>query len=232
MKIISNNASENSALALTAYQEFLRILEGLGKTQDTVTIGLSGGSSLLAFYRVFGEKFGRIDGALRPKIRFAFLDERLVPLDHADSNYRLLYEVLFERLLVDGLIASEQIYAVKTELENPELEYFSRVPHIDIGLFGVGPDGHIASLFPQHMGLQNTSKGYIEIGDSPKPPSHRISVSKNFVQSIPIVFLFFMGEAKREVYAHFLDKNILPTQIPAKYVLFGASVTVVTDLVV
>lgn len=58
-----------------------------------------------------------------------------MPLDHADSNYRLLYEVLFERLLEDELIASEQICAVKTEIENPELEYFSRVPHIDIGLF-------------------------------------------------------------------------------------------------
>lgn len=76
-----------------------------------------------------------MDRALRTKIRFAFLDERIVPLNHADSNYRLLNEVIFERLLTERLMVNEQICSVKTEIENSELEYFSRVPHIDIGLF-------------------------------------------------------------------------------------------------
>lgn len=86
----------------------------------------------------------------RKKIRFAFLDERLVPLDHPDSNYRLLSEALFAPLLEKNLLSEEQILAVRTDVINPTTEYSSRVSQIDIGLFGAGPDGHIASLFPNH----------------------------------------------------------------------------------
>lgn len=136
------------------------------------------------------------------------MDERLVPLDNPESNYRLISEIFFVPLLEKNLIKTGQILAVQTMGKNSEKDYTNRVPFMDIGLFGSGPDGHIASLFPHHPGLQDISNGFILIHDSPKPPSDRISVSIPYIQNIPMVFIFFIGEGKREAYEQFLDKNI------------------------
>lgn len=126
------------------------MLQTIGEKQSTVTVGLSGGTSLLPFYETLRNSFSSVDANLRQKIRFAFLDERFVPLDHSDSNYRLLSEVFFTPLLEKHLLSARQILPVRTDVINPTTEYSSRVPQIDIGLFGAGPDGHIASLFPNH----------------------------------------------------------------------------------
>ncbi|EKD30255.1 MAG: hypothetical protein ACD_78C00106G0002, partial [uncultured bacterium (gcode 4)] len=169
-------------LAREAVWVFLLMLQTIGEKQSTVTVGLSGGTSLLPFYETLRNSFSSVDANLRQKIRFAFLDERFVPLDHSDSNYRLLSEVFFTPLLEKHLLSARQILPVRTDVINPTTEYSSRVPQIDIGLFGAGPDGHIASLFPNHPWLRERSEGYILVHDSPKPPSDRISVSVPYVQ--------------------------------------------------
>ena len=202
----------------------------MGEKQSIVTIGLSGGTSLLSFYGNLRDSFSSIDVKLRKKIRFVFLDERLVLLDHPDSNYRLLSEVLFVPLLEKNLLSDKQILSVRTDMTDPATEYSLRVPSVDIGFFGVGPDGHIASLFPHHRGLQNKSDGYIFIHDSPKLPSDRISVSVSFIQNISSVFIFFIGEKKREAYNRFLDTSTSKEQCPAKYLLGCTDCMIVTDL--
>ncbi|MDD5377142.1 MAG: 6-phosphogluconolactonase [Candidatus Gracilibacteria bacterium] len=227
MKIISSHEKEK--LASLAFTSFLEQLHSF-RNQRHLIIGLSGGTSLLAFYEALRNFFPFLEPELRKKIRFVFLDERLVPLDHPDSNYRLLSGILFAPLLEKKLLSEEQIFAVRTDITDPVMEYFSRVPHIDIGLFGVGPDGHIASLFPNHPGLQDKNNGYIMVHDSPKPPSDRISISIPYVRKICSVFVFFIGEGKREAYERFLDTSIREEQCPAKYLLGCEDCVVVTDL--
>lgn len=209
---------------------FFRSVQTMGENQESVVIGLSGGTSLLLFYEAMRDNFPSLETRLRSKIRFVFLDERLVPLDHPDSNYRLLSETLFAPLLENNLLEREQILTVRTDMTDSAVEYSSRVPRIDIGLFGAGPDGHIASLFPNHPGLQDESEGYILVHNSPKPPSDRISVSVPYVQRIPSVFLFFIGEGKRGAYNQFLDPSIKEEQCPARYLLACENLVVVTDL--
>lgn len=227
MKIISSREKEKLAqITLTSFLERLYSMEN----QDSITVGLSGGTSLLSFYEVLRDYFPSLEPEFREKIRFAFLDERIVPLHHPESNYRLLSEILFAPLLGKHLLSEKQIFAVRTDIANPEKDYTRRVPRIDIGLFGVGPDGHIASLFPHHSGLQDENEGYISIHDSPKPPSDRISVSVPYLRKIPSVFLFFIGEGKKEAYERFLDVSISKEQCPVKYLLMSGEVLVVTDL--
>lgn len=69
---------------------------------------------------------------LRQKIQFAFLDERLVPPDHPDSNYHQVSDLLLTPLLQKGFLLPEQVLAVRTDIPAPEAEYSVRVPHIDI----------------------------------------------------------------------------------------------------
>ena len=176
------------------------------------------------------DRFPSVPAGIREKIRFVFLDERLVPPDHADSNYRLLSEILFVPLLAGRLVSPEQVVAVRTDVPHPEREYSDRVPVIDIGLFGVGPDGHVASLFPNHPGLRDDTGRYVRILTSPKPPPDRISVSVRTVLGIPSVFAFFMGEGKREAYGRSSDPHITKEQCPVKYLLTIKDCTVVTDL--
>lgn len=217
-------------LVSEAIQVFFRTVQTMGENQESVVIGLSGGTSLLSFYEAMRDNFPSLETRLRQKIRFAFLDERLVPLDHSDSNYRLLSEILFAPLLENHLLEREQILAIHTDVTDPEVEYSSRVPRIDIGLFGAGPDGHIASLFPNHPGLQDRSEGYILVHASPKPPSDRVSASVSLVQKISSAFLFFIGEGKRDAYNRFLDASIPKEQCPVKYLLASENLVVVTDL--
>lgn len=61
---------------------------------------------------------------------------------------------------------------------------------IDIGIFGLGPDGHIASLFPGHPALDVQTEGYIRIHEAPKLPPERISLTALSVEDIPHTCLF------------------------------------------
>jgi 6-phosphogluconolactonase len=105
-----------------------------------------------------------------------YVDERLVPLTHTDSNHLAALTHLYP-------IEGAQIETVKTELgeEEAAAEYEARIvgmygksPRFDLVLLGLGPDGHTASLFPGHKLLNAT--GYVAaLSDSPKPPSERVT---------------------------------------------------------
>lgn len=220
---------EKEILTSQALSIFLGELSSLAM-EDSITIGLSGGTSLVSFYEALRESYALIQKDLRDKIRFAFLDERLVPLDDPESNYRLLSRILFTPLLEKKLITRTQILPVQTGVTHPDEHCTKEVPKIDIGLVGVGPDGHIASLFPNHPGLSESGDRFIVIHNSPKPPTDRISVSVPYIQKIPKIFLFFIGESKRGAYKEFLNPETPPKQCPAKYLYSSKDITVVTDL--
>lgn len=126
-----------------------------GEKQHRVAVALSGGSTPRPVYELLaGDEF-------RPripwnKIHFFWGDERLVPLDHPESNYRLAREALLARVLVprENIHPISVYMAPRQASENyeQELRHFFRtrkgVPSFDLILLGVGADGHTAALFP------------------------------------------------------------------------------------
>lgn len=246
--------------------EFLLALESL-VLQETILLGLSGGNSLDIFYSYIWEHFREIPAFLREKVRFCLLDERIVPVNHPDSNEGQLRQKFLMKLIEEGSINESQILGISSYLslaipatkvqesipwENVGIQnsgtldsvinmewqerqqslvntYSQIVPRIDIALFGVGWDGHIASLFPHHPLLCSLEQGYLEITDSPKLPAHRITVSPMMVRSIPYVFVAFM-RGKEEVLAAFKNRSILWEACPVKIFLQSENLVMMSDI--
>ena len=86
--------------------------------------------------------------------------------------------------------------AFAAELErSASLEAHAPVPHVDVLMLGVGPDGHVASLFPHSPALYDT-RTVVGVEGSPKPPPRRISLTLRTIQSADEVWLVAAGTSK------------------------------------
>ena len=152
------------------------------------------------------------------KWRVILADERLVSSSHADSNLKSLKECFLDKVP----IPTDKIYGIDESLlsnENSWMdiaeEYQQRVFSssvledrrrkggylLDCVLLGFGPDGHTASLFPNHELLQDESgKLVLGIMDSPKPPPQRITLSMYCLNQMSRNVVFVgAGESKAPV---------------------------------
>ena len=159
------------------------------------TLVLAGGSTPRRAYELLAEMpdvgWGRIT--------VLFGDERCVPADHADSNYRMAREALLDR------VAPATVHRMPGELGPDEgAELYSPVvaslAPLDFVLLGVGEDGHTASLFPGHPALN--AKGWaLGIHDSPKPPPERVTLTLPVLRTARRVLILATGAGKADAVA-------------------------------
>ncbi len=137
-----------------------------------------------------------------------FADERFVPLTHAESNYRLVREALFDH----APIPSNQIIPMSETVGDTEsaaaiYQQMMRAifhtlpnqwPRFDCILLGMGPDGHTASLFPDHPLLDESTRWVAPIHDSPKPPPARITFTLPLINAARHVVFVVTGANKAE----------------------------------
>jgi len=90
----------------------------------------------------------------------------------------------------------------------------SDVPEFDVELFGMGPDGHIASLFPEHPGVYEEDPAVIAVHNSPKPPPDRLSFTFRTVQNAREVWVVAAGGEKAAA-AHMALSGAGRVQVPA-----------------
>ncbi len=88
----------------------------------------------------------------------------------------------------------------------------------DIALFSAGEDGHIGGLFPEHEMFLSENDWFVETNKSPKPPSHRMSMSRRHVLGLKGAIVVFFGEAKQDAFKRFLDRTTQAKQCPARLV--------------
>jgi 6-phosphogluconolactonase len=72
-------------------------------------------------------------------------------------------------------------------------------PRLDLVLLGVGPDGHVCSLFAGHPGLARRDRAVAVIEDSPKPPPRRLTLTLPVVAGAALVVVVALGRAKAEI---------------------------------
>lgn len=182
-------------------------------------VALTGGSMGAAMLQALAEhpELGRVDWA---RVRLLWGDERWVPAGHAERNDLLADESLFTTVRFDpALVHRMPPSDAGLSLEEAAAEYARLVAGlgpIDIVLNGVGPDGHIASLFPGRDDLlrdEPETPAAIAVRDSPKPPPERITLTLPVMRAADRVWLSAAGGEKAPVVARILSQD--PAPLPA-----------------
>jgi 6-phosphogluconolactonase len=154
-------------------------------------------------------------------------DERFLPAGHPDRNETQARAVLLDKLPLDAarvhpmppsdgdfgdnVDAAAAGYAA--ELATAVGASSSEVPGVpafDVLMLGVGPDGHVASLFPGHPGFAVRTGTVIAVRESPKPPPIRISLTLPALQAAREAWLLAGGEGKTEAVTRALSGETLP----------------------
>ncbi|HEX7774111.1 MAG TPA: 6-phosphogluconolactonase, partial [Pyrinomonadaceae bacterium] len=143
---------ENSReLALGAAEHFVELAQ-----KDFFTVALSGGSTPKVLYQVLAEEFR--EQVPWSNTHFFWSDERHVPPDHPDSNYRMAHEALLSRVPVPESNV-HRVHGENPSAQKAADEYEKIiVPRLDLILLGLGADGHTASIFPGSEVLHETKR--------------------------------------------------------------------------
>ena len=151
------------ALSRAAAGEFVALARDAVERRGRFTVALSGGSTPRGVYALLAspERRAEVDW---DRVEFFWGDERAVPPDHPDSNYKMAFDALLESLAMSPARV-HRIRAELADLEEAARDYqleIARVfgvapaappPAFDLILLGMGPDGHTASLFPYSEAL-------------------------------------------------------------------------------
>jgi 6-phosphogluconolactonase len=150
-----------------------------------------------------------------------YADERLVPLDHEDSNHRLVKAEILDKIPAE--LGQPKVFTIDVkylddaqeladQYEQTLVSVFAardsvRLPMFDLLLLGCGPDGHTCSLFPGSPLLRETEAWILKIEDSPKPPPKRITLSLPVVtHGIKIAFVA-TGGGKKNIMKDIFDRD-------------------------
>ena len=198
-------------------------LAGLSiREKGTFALALAGGTTPRRVYELLAgaEAGGGVDW---PNVHVFFGDERMVPPDHADSNYRMAQESLLSRVpippenvhRIDGLgDAAASASAYESELRG--LFDGEEWPRLDLVLLGMGDDGHTASLFPGTEALREdrlwVAPNWVE-----KLGAWRVTLTAPAINAARHVLFLVNGAGKaarlREVLAGARDPSRLPSQL-------------------
>jgi 6-phosphogluconolactonase len=178
---------------------------------------LAGGSTPKAMYGVLARDYAdRIDWS---RVHVFFSDERTVPPDHEDSNYKMASEVLLDHVPVGSVhrIRGELPPDEAAKAYEEELRTFFRtedVPRFDLILLGVGRDGHTASLFPETSALEVHDR-WVVANPVLKLDTIRITLTVPVINAARAVVFLVAGEDKAEALGKILEGGADPRAYPA-----------------
>ena len=189
-----------------------RIVEGL-KNHEVFHLALTGGSLGIrvaeGLVSAWNEEPGKYSG-----LHVWWSDERFVPEMSEERNALPVIAKLDDDSLVHihQALPSDSHVNVETAAKRYSADLFGI--DMDLVILGLGPDGHVASLFPGQW-HENEERAAISVSDSPKPPSQRVSFSMSKINSSRAIWLIVNGAGKREAVAKIVARDV---SIPATYV--------------
>lgn len=171
-------AGDAEAAARTTAERVAAVIAEARSERGVAHISLAGGHTPARAYRILARHVDDWSG-----VHFWFGDERCVPLDDADSNYKMVVDDLLAgaaqppptihpvtEATLDGATAAA---AYEQELRD---ELGGEIPRLDLALLGLGEDGHTASLFPDDPVLDEQTRLCVPVHGT-KPPFDRISLT-------------------------------------------------------
>lgn len=233
-KIICTVKETPDELAHLAAERFSSITAHAAEQRGVARIAISGGSTPKAAFGLWAsEQQPYRSRTPWDKLELYWVDERCVPPDHAESNYRMTREAMLSLVPIDPL----RIFRIEGELD-PEVaaaRYESAIrnnlrlegaelPRFDLVQLGMGEDGHTASLFP-HTDAINELGRLVVPNHVPQKDAWRVTLTWPVINNAAEVFFLIEGAAKAEVLRDVLlgayDPDLLPSQLirPASGVL-------------
>jgi 6-phosphogluconolactonase len=199
---------------------FMESYEQSIQKRGSFSVVLSGGRTPKPLY----ENLSRIEKIRWDKVHVFWGDERLVPPDHSDSNYRLAYDTLFSKIS----IPDENIYRIKGELspkdaavdyQNILTRYFeAHEKKLDLILLGMGTNGHTASLFPGTDALLESTR-WVVPNFIPELKAWRITLTFPAIFSARKIIVLITGDEKAETLQAVLEGDEGNDQFPIKRIL-------------
>lgn len=196
------------------------------RPHEMFDVALSGGSTPRTFHQVLASPpyRDRIDWAT---VQYYWGDERFVPPDDPESNYRMARETLLSRVPV----TTDQVHRVPTEMGDPasvaqiyeadirrDMNVLpGQLPRFDLILLGMGPDGHTASLFPHTAALQITDR-LVTANDVPKLNTTRITFTVPVINNAANVVFLVAGADKADALHAVLEGPRDPETYPSRLI--------------
>ncbi len=217
--------TDKEALSEDAAHEFVRCAREAVAGRGRFTVALSGGSTPKRLYQLLAaEPFrAQVDWS---RVEFFWGDERCVPPDHPDSNYRMAREAMLAHLPIPA------VHVHRTEAERPDLDAAARdyeaaiaglfgvsrtaePPALDLVLLGMGPDGHTASLFPHTKALDETTR-WVVPNSVPQLHTTRMTMTRPILNRAREVLFLMAGGDKAERLVEVLTDPSDPKRLPSQ----------------
>jgi 6-phosphogluconolactonase len=196
-----------------AADKFIELADAAIAERGKFIVALAGGSTPKELYKILATK-----NIAWEKVLFFFGDERNVPIDSDESNFKTADETLFKPLNINP----NNIYRWQTELETPEkvaADYAGKVhnfaPTFDLILLGIGTDGHTASLFPHTTALRETSKSAVENWVE-KLNAWRFTLTFKTINNARNIIFLVKGDDKAEILREILQGEFRPDELPSQ----------------
>ena len=213
---------ENAEMLVGGLYKYLgEIRAGKQGKEGPLHIVLAGGGTPRAFYQFLAKRpAGEIDWH---QIHFWWGDERCVPPDHDESNYRMVRESLLDHIdIVPGNIhrmRGESQPESEAQRYGREIAEFvplakNGLPVFDLILLGMGSDGHTASIFPDSE-LDEKNSDYCAVTHHPESGQKRITLTMPVLNQARQVLFMVSGEGKAEVVRQILQYKKDFSDLPA-----------------
>ncbi len=213
--------ADHEAMSVAAARHVARLMRRSVRRRGRCTVALAGGSTPHACYRAL---------AATPdvpwnRVYVVWGDERYVPHDHEASNVRMAREALLDDLAFpDGHV--HPMPTGRSEPEEAARDYAATlrtvlggVGAIDLVLLGLGPDGHTASLFPEHLRADLAATRWVKAVEAPARHAapDRLTLTYAAINRAREAAFLVSGEAKREAVRAVLDRE--DPDLPATHIL-------------
>jgi 6-phosphogluconolactonase len=206
-------------LADAAARQIVERIDDTIKRRGLCTLALAGGGTPRPVYERMAAP-PLANRAAWDRVSIYFGDERCVPPDHPESNYRMVHEVLLQHVPIpSGSV--HRMEGERTDSDAAARDYERHLPAaLDVLLLGMGEDGHTASLFPGSPALAERTRRVVPV-THPAGTSRRLTITPPVVEAAGAVIVLVSGANKAATMARALEGPYAPEELPIQLALRG-----------